>query len=298
MDLLHLKYFLEVARQKSFTLASKSIHVGQPTISKMVKSMEEELGVTLFDRSAKQIELTDAGQVIFKEAQHLVKSFQNINFELTELMGLKRGHIKIGLPPMVGAKFFPKIIAAFHNRYPEIVLELIDDGANKVENDVENGNLDIGVALLPVNKEIFDYYSFVKENLMLLVHPEHPLASKPEIKLINLRKEPFIFFQKDFALHDRIYEACIKSGFQPKIIYKSSQWDFISEMVAANLGVAMLPETICKELDNKRIKSIPLVKPTIGWNLAMIWRKDKYLSYATRKWIDFTRSLFKKDQVI
>lgn len=109
--------------------------------------------------------------------------------------------------------------------------------------------------------------------------------------LAELADEPFVLFREDFTLHDRIIRECIQAGFEPRVVYESSQWDLISGMVAANLGIALLPETICKEIDSSRVAILPLDNPTIPWQLGMIWRKDRYMSFAAREWIAFTRKL-------
>lgn len=291
MDIRHLQYFLEVARCKSFTKASEILHITQPTISKMIRNIEEELGVELFDRSGRRVELTDAGEVIFAQAKHIVTSFQSLSSELDDLRNLKRGHIRIGLPPMAGSSFFPKVIGKFREQYPEISMELVEVGAKKVESEVESGVLDIGVAMLPTKSDIYHSFTFVKGRLMLVVHPTNPLAAKKEVRLAELAQESFVLFREDFALHDRVPEECVRAGFKPHVVCESSQWDFISEMVAANLGIALLPETICSELDRKRVCILPLIEPVIPWHLAIIWRKDRYVSYATQEWINFTRTL-------
>lgn len=293
MDIRHLQYFLEVARHKSFTKAAQSLFITQPTISKTIKSLEEELGVHLLDRIGKQVELTDAGIAIERQAQVIVKSFQNLSSELSDLMNLKRGHIRIGLPPMIGASFFPQVIGEFHKAYPEITLQLFEDGAKKVEVDVASGALDIGVVVWPTGEDVFEYFPFVEDKLNVLVHPEHRLAGRTRITLNELADDSFVLFQENFALHDRIIEECVRCGFQPKVVYESSQWDMIAEMVAAKLGVALLPDTMCRELDPKRVRVLQLQDSVIPWNLAMIWRKDRYLSFAAREWISFTQQLLR-----
>jgi DNA-binding transcriptional LysR family regulator len=168
---------------------------------------------------------------------------------------------------------------------------MVEEGSKKIEAEVGNGSLDMGVVLLPANPSLFESFSFVDENLKLIVHPSHPLACREEASMVELADDAFILFREDFALHDRIIAECNKAGFEPRILYESSQWDFISEMVGANLGVAMLPETICATLDPKRVRAISLVNPVIPWKLAMIWRKTGYLSFAAREWIRFTKDI-------
>ncbi|MBA9084737.1 DNA-binding transcriptional LysR family regulator [Fontibacillus solani] len=290
MDIRQMQYLIEVARLKSFTKAADALFITQPTISKTIKGMEEELGVVLFDRIGKKIELTDAGEIIVGQAQLIVASFQNLTAELDDLRNLKKGHIRIGLPPMVGASFFPKVIGEFHQLYPDITIQLFEDGAKKVESDVANGTLEVGVAVLPTVQEGLKSFPFVEEKLKLVVHPTHLLADRTEVELAELSHDDFVLFREDFTLHDRIIAACARVGFQPHVIYESSQWDLISEMVAVGLGITLLPETICREITDKRVRIIPLMNPIIPWKLGIIWREDRYLSFATREWIRFAQN--------
>ncbi|MCZ8511028.1 LysR family transcriptional regulator [Paenibacillus filicis] len=295
MDIRHLQYVRQVVKCGSFTKAADKLHITQPTISKMIGNLEDELGVEVFVRSGKRLELTDAGQVIYERAQHILQSFDSLTSELNDLTKLKKGRIRIGLPPMVGAHFFPTVMSSFRNDYPGIMLELVEDGSKKVESFVADGSLDMGVALLPTQEASFDSFTIVKEKLMLVVHPSHRLADRQQVGLPELAEEPLITFREDFALHDRIQEACLQAGFEPRVVYESSQWDFISEMVAANLGLAMLPQPICARLDCRKVATVPLDTPVIPWQLAMIWRKEGYLSFAAREWIRYTRSMMEAD---
>lgn len=293
MDIRHLEYFLEVARYCSFTKAAQTLYISQPAISKVIKSIEDEFGVILFDRSGKRVVLTDAGKILFNQGQSIVKSFRSLSTEIDDLMNLEKGNIRIGLPPMIGSNFFPKVIGQFHEKYPKVTIQLVEVGAKKVETEVGNGSLDMGVVVLPTNEDVFHSIQFVEERLKLIVHPSHPLAERKVVTLSELAQEAFVYFHEDFTLHDRILEECLHLGFEPNLISKSSQWDFIVEMVAFNLGVALLPETICKELDC--VKVIPLIEPEIPWHLGIIWRKDGYLSFAAREWIRFLELFWKNE---
>ncbi|WP_150270190.1 cidABC operon transcriptional activator CidR [Paenibacillus tepidiphilus] len=287
MDIRQLQYFVQTARMGSFSRAAESLFVSQPTISKMIRGLEEELGADLFFREGKSIRLTDAGEILLLKAQNIVESFASLSSELDSLRELRRGHIRIGLPPMVGASFFPSVIGEFHRMYPEVSIRLHEDGSKKVEDDVESGLLDIGAIVLPADEAKFHCFTFVEEKLQLLVPVGHRLAGAAVAALGELAEEEFVLFREDFTLHDRIITECVKAGFQPKVVYESSQWDMISKMVAAGMGIALLPETICRQMDPRHTAVIPLTAPVIPWRLGMIWRRDRYLSFAAREWISF-----------
>ncbi|MFL8938870.1 cidABC operon transcriptional activator CidR [Rossellomorea oryzaecorticis] len=288
MDIRHLKYFIEVTRFKSFTRAADHLFVTQPTISKMIRNLEEELGVELFDRSRRQLVLTDAGRAILQQAQTIDKAFENIQHELDDIIGLQRGHIRIGLPPIMDAGHFIRVLGEFHKLYPRITFQLIENGTKRIEEDIMSDQLDVGIAVLPVSGDDFHHFSFMKEELLAVIPPSHKFARRKQIKMEELEEESFILFNKDFALNDRIKAACKEAGFMPQVVSESSQWDFIGKMIEAELGISILPASVYSLL-KEDLTAIKVVKPVIEWDLAIIWRKNQYLSYATSEWLKFTQ---------
>ncbi|MCM3789167.1 LysR family transcriptional regulator [Domibacillus indicus] len=293
MDIKHLQYFIEVSNFNSFSKAADHLFITQPTISKMIKNLEVELGVELFDRSRKKLVLTDAGKILLEQAKLVNKAFRNLETELDNLLELKTGHIRIGLPPIFDAHFFLKVVGLFHEKYPGITFQLKEEGSKSIEDAVEQNELDVGVIVLPTQDELFHHFAFMEEDLMLILPTSHPLAGRAEIDLASLSSESFILFNKDFALNDRIISFCNDAGFQPRVISESSQWSFIEEMVASKLGISLLPESICRHLSD-HVCTVRVVNPSINWNLAIIWRKNQYLSYAAKEWLSFTKKELSK----
>ncbi|WP_309089986.1 cidABC operon transcriptional activator CidR [Domibacillus sp.] len=293
MDIKHLQYFIEVSNFNSFSKAADHLFITQPTISKMIKNLEVELGVELFDRSRKKLALTDAGKILLEQAKLVNKAFRNLETELDNLLELKTGHIRIGLPPIFDAHFFLKVVGLFHEKYPGITFQLKEEGSKSIEDAVEQNELDVGVIVLPTQDELFHHFAFMEEDLMLILPISHPLAGRVEIDLASLSSESFILFNKDFALNDRIISSCNDAGFQPRVISESSQWSFIEEMVASKLGISLLPESICRHLSD-HVCTVRVVNPSINWNLAIIWRKNQYLSYAAKEWLSFTKKELSK----
>lgn len=286
MDIRHLEYFSEVAKHLSFTKASQTLHVSQPSISKAIKNLEGELGVPLFYRSSKQLELTDAGKAVLMNAKIVLNAFKNLTLELTDLMELNSGEIRIGIPPIVGAAFFSKIISYFKEKYPLIKITLTEVGTKKIKQGVDDGSLDIGlICTLPAQGSNFEIINVIKDPLRLIVHSGHPLASKKTVHFSDLKNEPFILYRKDFTLYDLIIKECSKNDFQPNIVCESSQKDFLLGMVEGKMGVALLPSKICENLNSKEISVLPFERSAVDLELGLIWKKEKYLSFAVREFI-------------
>lgn len=295
VDIRQIEYFTEVAKHLRFTKAASTLHVSQPSISKAIQNLEAELGVPLFYRSSKQLELTDAGKAVLANAQHVLATFKNLRSELTDLMELKKGEIRIGIPPIVGVEFFSKLISLYKEKYPYIEIKLTEVGTKKIRRGVEEGELDIGLIcnLCDPNDQL-ESISILKDPLMLIVHRDHPLAALPSVEMSRLEKEDFIIYRKDFTLYDRIIEECSKNGFYPTIACESSQKDLIVEMVAAKVGIALLPKKICEKLQNEKIVSIPFKHENLFLELGLTWKKNKYLSFAVREFIELAQQFITK----
>lgn len=285
LDVQALRTFVEVARRQGFTRASETLHVTQPAISKTIRALEEELGTPLLVRERRRVTLTDAGRLVLERAQGVLDALRVIEEEVVELSALRRGRLRLGMPPIVGVTFFPRLLAEFHRAHPGIVLELREEGSHHIEKLVANRDLDVGAVVLPTDEKIFGTLPFVSDELAVVLHPAHPLARRRTLALRDLRDSSFVLYRPEFALHGHILDACRRSGFTPEVVSESSHWDFIVEMVAANIGVALLPRTIGRQLEGRRVRTVPMTDPAIPWKVALIWRRDRQLPPATRAWL-------------
>jgi DNA-binding transcriptional LysR family regulator len=289
VDVQALRYFVEVARKQGFTRASESLHVTQPAISKAVRALEEELGTPLLVRERRRVTLTDAGRMVLERAQGVLDALRGIEEEVVELSALRRGRLRIGMPPIVGMAFFPPVLAEFHTAHPGIVLELREEGSHHIEALVRDRELDVGAVVLPTDERAFGTMPFLHDELHAVLHPSHPLARRGALALGELEGTPFVLYRPEFALHGHILDACRRAGFTPHVASESSHWDFIVAMVAANIGVALLPQTICRQLDPAQVRTVPMTKPTIPWDVALIWKRERHLPPATRAWLELAQ---------
>ncbi|MDN0187246.1 LysR family transcriptional regulator [Staphylococcus arlettae] len=286
MDIKQMSYFVEVVNEGGMTNASKSLYIAQPTISKAVKDIEKELGMPLFDRSKRELKLTDAGQVFYQKCKEILALYNNLPVEINSLLGLETGHISIGLSAVMNMNKFIQILGEFHKLYPNITYNLVENGGKMIESQLANDEIDIGITTLPVDGKIFNSIPLYQEDLKLVLNKEHHLAHRKTVEMKELANEDFILFNEDFYLNDKIREAAKNAGFIPKTISKISQWNFIENLLNAHLGVSILPDNIVRMLDSN-FKHININDSAMKWELGVIWKKEKYLSHATRQWIDF-----------
>lgn len=289
MTLKQLTYFLEIAKMKNFTKAAANLYISQSALSKTVKAMESELGVQLIDRTVNHFKLTPEGEIFYQKGLIAIK---NINSELDDLygsLGTEKGHITVGIPPVIGTAYFTSIIYKFRNMYPDVELKIIEAGANTIKKWVSEGEVDIGVVILPVSNDDFNVIPIVTAENVLLVNKNHPLAQYDEVSFKMLKDERFIALNSTFMLYDQIISLCRISGFEPNIVCESSQWDFITEMVVLDQGVSILPRPILKRYNSDKLKLISLKDPSFSWNIAIILKKDKYISRIIKSFIELSK---------
>jgi len=212
MDFHHLKYFVEVADQKSFSKAARNLHISQSAISRTIKALEDELGVVLFMRNAKSVELTDGGTIFLTHAKRVVFMFEHLKTDFENEFRLEQGSIRIGIPPITDAPIFAQLLGEFKKVYPQIDLELYEQGSKKVEISVQEGLIDIGIICTKPNPKEFESFYLTSDPLSVIVPKTSPLAKEPEIRLDMLSDESFVLHKDDFNLHDEIIKAGYAGG--------------------------------------------------------------------------------------
>lgn len=295
MDVRTLRYFVEVVRQQSFTRAAEKLFVTQPTISKMLRNLEDELECTLLVREGRRLRLTDSGQALYQRGLTILEEFRQLKAELQDINGLKRGQLRLGVPPMVGTQMAP-LIGEFRQRYPGIELIISEFGGLTVQQAVLSGELDLALTALPVDPDLPITSQLLFSHPLCIVVPRTPYwLNRTSVAIAELAEQSILIYNEDFALYRLLIDAFHAHGFTPKIAARSGQWDFLAAMVQTGMGVAILPEPICQRLDSQQLLWIPLA-PTLLWQLGLIWRQGSYLSQSAQAWIAHSRELWPNDQ--
>ncbi|NPU66541.1 LysR family transcriptional regulator [Bradyrhizobium sp. 83012] len=288
MELRTLKTFVEVVRQGGFSQAAKVVFATQSTVSKAVKQLEDELGLPLLDRLGHKSRMTAAGEIVYRRAIRLLAERDDLQAELAELRGLKRGALRLGLPPIGSSTVFAPLFALYRQLYPAIEIRLVEHGSDRLGELLAAGEIDFAGLLPPIAEELAAQI-VRREPLMALLSVDHPLARRDTITLSELRDTPFVLFEAGFALNRILREACRRNGFEPVVAARSTQIDFIAELAGAGLGVAFLPRMIATQRTQVPISLVLLDEPDTEWTLAMAWRRGAYLSPAAAAWLRLVR---------
>ncbi|SHO66696.1 DNA-binding transcriptional regulator, LysR family [Pseudoxanthobacter soli DSM 19599] len=288
MEFRTLRAFVEVVRQGGFSQAARTVFATQSAVSKAVKQLEEEVGMPLLDRIGHRSTPTAAGEAVYRRGLRLLADRDDLMAELAEIRGLKRGTLRLGLPPIGSSTLFAPLFAIYRQLYPGIDIRLVEHGSDRLEEILRAGEVDLAASLLPVADE-FEWLEMRSEPLVALVERSHPLADADEIGLDGLRGLPFLLFEQGFALNRILFQACRRHGFEPEIAARSSQIDFLVALAGAGVGVAFLPRLIAAQRAHPAVRAVPLDEPGTDWTMAMIWRRGGYLSDAARAWLAVAR---------
>jgi len=284
MDIKQLRMFVEVVRNDGFSAAAEAVFATQPTVSKAIRQLEDELGEVLLERSRHGVRLTPAGEIVHRRALALLGERQDMLRELEELRDLQRGELRLGLASLGSDILFAPVFAHFRQLHPQIELHVLERGSEALEESLRAGEIELAASLLPVADDL-QWQAVRTEPLVALLPRDHPLANAASLQLQDLADVPFVLFEKGFLLNRHIIRACQARGFSPREVTRSGQPDFIVALVAAGLGVALLPRMIAAARPRPDVVVIPLHEPELDWKMVIAWRRGGYLSVAAQAWL-------------
>ena len=277
MELYQLGYFIEIARQRSFTRAAGRLHMAQPALSQQMKNLEAELGTALFNRGRKEVQLTAAGKAFLPRAEGLLTQAEAAKAIVSDVAHLRGGKLTIAAIPSVSACLLPEVVRGFHQTHGQVALQLIEDSSERVADCVESGLADIGFLQLPASNSAFMAQPIITEPFVLLISQLHALAGQKSVLLRQLSAESFIFYKG--RARDTALEACRKVGFEPHIVCESGELGTVRALVAAGLGLAIVPRLAAGNLP-KDILTVAIRDPKMQRQIAAVWQRGSVLSPA------------------
>lgn len=288
---------MAVAQEESVSRAAEKLAVSQPTLSMAIKKLEEELHTKLFYSFNRKQNLTDEGLRLKEGAEKLLETYRETIASVTSSSGEAFGQMTLGLSPLFGACFFGDLIPNFCRKYPNIRIHMIEDGAYKINDLIEKGEVDIALTLSTTRTRSFANCHFTTQRNVVLLHKSHPLAVAESLTISDLRNEPFAIFNQNFILNRQIMSACHLAGFRPQIVLLSSQWDFLVEVVSRNQGISILPKPVLDKHPDPNVKCIPLTDSMKYWDVLLAWNKDRYMSKACKLFLRYVQEHLPADDL-
>jgi DNA-binding transcriptional LysR family regulator len=289
MDLDNLKTFIEVARLASFSRAAEKVLRSQPAVSAQIRQLEQEYGQRLFDRSAKSVRLTPAGEVVLDYANQLLSLQARSLQAVSEQDGVRSGTLSIGANEGTFLYVLPKILAKYHKQFPKVKISVYRSFTHKVAEKVEEGAVDLGVLTMPVKSPSLEVLPVFRDRILLMAGPASPLFKKKSATLGELAQEPIILpktgsIRKIMEKNLRPYRDNLN------VTMELTSVVMIKRFVRAGFGVSLICRNFAAE--NVRRDEVRLLKVEgldLWRELALVYRKDRSLPLIASAFVDVAR---------
>jgi DNA-binding transcriptional LysR family regulator len=289
VTLRQIQAFLAVADLGNFTRAAARLNMAQPALSLTIRELEAELGIRLFDRTTRRVELTKAGADFSHAARKLIGDLELAMRNARDLTERKRGRLVVGAPPLLAAMILPGAIADYKRTFPGIDVRLVDTQTDRIVDKVRSGEADCGIGTFAEDETGIERHVLVKDMLVLFCGKRSPLSKARQIAWRGLSAHPIITMTRDSSIRlltERAFEAAGET-FRPA--FEVSLMTTAVMMVEAGLGVAILPTYVWSFARDRNVISRPLVEPQTSREISMIHAAGRSLSPAAESFAQFLR---------
>ncbi len=291
MELRQLEYFVAVAEEANFTRAAERVHISQSGVSAQVRRLEQELGVTLIDRSARTATLTAAGEAALWPAREVLGAARAVRQAVDDVAGVLRGRLDVGM--VSGCTITPLFdaLAAFGAAHPGIEISLIEDSSERLTERVRAGQVDVAlIGAAGRTPDGLEAFTIVSERLVAAAPAGHPLARRRDTcTLAEVVGHPLVCMPSGTGVRAVFDAACARGGLVPEIALIASAPDAVADLAQRGLGVAVLSESMAAAQDG-RLRAMPIADIDIASILAFVWRPDP--SPALRELLVHARAAF------
>lgn len=292
MELRQLRYFLALSDTLHYGKAAEYLHIAEQPLSFQIKKLENELGYKLFERTTRSVVITPAGEVFKEKVSEGIRIIEQGAEKAGRVARGETGTLHIVYNSMALHNVVPRIISEFRERFPDIEVILSEQNSPVLEQNLINDEADVGIVAL--YGAIFDelrYEVIYTDPAAIALPKNHPMAKKKIIKLAELAKEPFLVYSRKARIksHDDLISVCHMTGFTPNIIQEAETDMALLGLVAAGLGVALVPSSfqdILTDIIDYRI----IEEPAVNVKVAVVW-KDKKNSLMLREFLEIAKSV-------
>lgn len=279
MTLTELRYIVAVAQEKHFGRAAQRCFVSQPTLSIAIKKLEEELGVSLFDRSSNEVMVTEAGERIVSQAMHVLEEADRIKHLANEEQNELDGVFKLGLIFTVAPYLLPKLILSLRGIAPNMPLQLDENYTVSLTESLKRGDLDAAVVAEPFHEPSLVTTPLYDEPFFVIVPKGHPFEALDEINQHQLAQERVLLLTEGNCMRDNVLTSCSELAAQQRIqglanTIQGSSINTIRHMVASGLGISILPATALTENDHMLFSIVPFEPPVPERRIVLAARRN------------------------
>ncbi|MFP5226083.1 MAG: LysR family transcriptional regulator [Acidobacteriota bacterium] len=242
MEFQQLRYLCAIVDTGSFSRAAEQCRVAQPSLSQQISKLEEELGTRLFDRLGRSVRLTDSGRTLLPHARAVLQQTELARIKVDGRRRDTRGTVTVGVIPTIAPYYLPERIAAFMRRFPESSLRVVEETTPVLVDSLKSLAVDIAILSLPLRHREFEIVPLLTEKLYAALPPDHPRAGAATLSLRDLREERFVMLRDSHCFREISLAACHRAHLDPRIAFESNQIGSLLGMVAAGVGVSLVPE--------------------------------------------------------
>ncbi|HHI98186.1 MAG TPA: LysR family transcriptional regulator [Thermodesulfatator atlanticus] len=288
LTLRQLEIFLAVAETGHVTTAAKKVFLTQSAVSMAISEMENILNGPLFDRQGKKLVLNDRGRFLLPHAREIVNKVRNIELLLSEPEGELVGHLYVGASSTIGNYVLPYVISAFTQQHPKVYINLIVGNSRQIEQQVEEGALDLGFIEGLVHSNKIESKPWLTDRLNIIASPDHPLAEKKDLTVEDLAEARWIIREEGSGTAEIFKNAISKYLSNFEVFLELGHTEAIKKAVEAGMGLSCLSAlTICREVENGWLKILHVPGLDITRQLLIIIRKDKLKTNLLREFLSF-----------
>ncbi|MEX1034671.1 MAG: LysR family transcriptional regulator [Sneathiella sp.] len=278
----HFRAFVAVARHLHFTKAAEEIHMTQPSLSLLIRQLEEMLRVKLITRSTRQVALTEMGKAFLPLAENVVTGLDSAVRHMRDLAELEEGKVTVAAFPSVAANQLPPILVAFRRRHPKVRVQVLDGIWNTVLENVRSGVADFGIGSQPPEMGNLAYEEIYDDEVMLLAAEDHPLAGEKTLSWRQVMDEEIVILSPDTGVRQSIDAALDGTGITLKPILEPALVQTAASLVSAGAGLGIILSSYLKAVRMDGLVAIRLEKPNILRPVGIITRKDWVMSPAAK----------------
>jgi len=261
MEIHQLRYFVAVAEEGNFSSAAAKVRVAQPSLSQQIRKLEAEVGKPLFDRLPRSVVLTEAGRCLLDYARQILASIGDARRCVDELKGKIAGDVAVGAIPTIAPYVLPELVVTFQKHYPDVTLHIVEDVTAVISRRVEAGELDVALASTCQRSPTLRVEHLGREPLLALVPERHALAKETEITLDDLKSQRFLLLHEMHCLSQQVHHLLESRRLHPEVALAGSQLSTIANMVAAGIGVSIVPNMMAKHQATPGCISLPFAPP-------------------------------------